>query len=151
MQHTSRRPPIDWFQAYFISIVVPLLLGKRGRGRRISVMTELRRRGGFLCWNSGWLVVLNKPLGGLILLIVVDGSPSSYKHWAKNGKKCNKILLISSAREVEFYCSSSSTYPEKNSSEVRGFLNRLGHSLGENEIAQNIKIYHKIWSISLRV
>ena len=71
--HTSRRPPIDWFQAYFISIVVPLLLGKRGRGRRISVMTELRRRGGFLCWNSGWLVVLNKPLGGLILLIVVDG------------------------------------------------------------------------------
>ena len=103
---------------------------------------------GFLCWNSGWLVVLNKPLGGLILLIVVDGSPSSYTLWAKNGKKCNEILLIiRRAREVlEFYCLSSSTYPEKNSSKIRGFLNKLGHSLGKNKVAQNVKIYHK-WSI----
>ena len=89
---------------------------------------------GFLCWNSGWLVVLNKPLGGLILLIVVDGSPSSYTLWAKNGKKCNEILLIDYKT-----CSRSS-------SEIRGFLNRLGHSLGKNKVAQNVKIYHK-WSI----
>ena len=31
---------------------------------------------GIVEWNFGWLVVLSKPLGGLILLIVVDGFSS---------------------------------------------------------------------------